>query len=96
MIIPNKPTEDKFDFKLEVEAISDKGIKYLITFISHANSFLMIKAVNKENLRRHFDEVLNRLESNIISEWRQQVNIHWDSNPITEIEKSLKKFSNNQ
>ena len=54
MIIPNKPTEDKFDFKLEIEAISDKGIKYLITFISDANSFLIIKAVNKENL---FDKI---------------------------------------
>ena len=54
MLIPNKSTEEKEDFKLEIEAISDKGIKYLITFITETNSCLIIKAINKENI---FDKI---------------------------------------
>ena len=55
--------------------------------INSIRSFILEVEIN--NLKNHFDEVLNRLESSIISEWRQQVNDHWDSNPITELEKSV-------
>ncbi len=62
------------------EKASQVAIESIRSFISE---------VNQDNLKNHFDEVLNRLESSIISEWRQQVNEHWDSNPITELEMSV-------
>lgn len=47
-----------------------------------------ILQVDKDYLRRHFDELLYSLEGSIISMWRDKIRNHWECNPITEEEKS--------